>query len=1020
MAFLQLPLCSTEKYDNMITKKKAVNRDMLVSFDYMTISIYVLRVGRESKEWRVAYGLVTPDSEKMAKPIVTGSTQLGSCAFGKKSERLSVRKIIWSGERDTVLGVYDDLVNGTSLNTSFHKWGVDTTGLDYDVFFTQDSNYEEWGQEPILDGQLSYTQTIQMIDPATLFEKEGKLPDDVEKALGTLEIYLKEQTRLPFGERYNHVGNLEIVIAPDRDAAGRPLVECCWEKGTPFVQHLYIHKALIDAGDVLTVNIVCKEDGRSVSDALERIVVNAVDDIECNYEFEKCPDSIEIKIWRERKGKTIVVSDTLRHFVKRISFTAGVIGGKMKIKTRWLEDIRKEVPLKKRSEVDEAMTIERSESIHSTVGEPEKRRVYRKKPQKCNDVFFPKGWNAQEEEYGLLSFLEWFRQRAKNSRSVFLQDPYFEDVAMYFLASASVSSEYTVLTQTQLRTNLDGTNKEVKEEEVGMRKKKIVCGIMSNPRMFAPMKLVVKDIPITHNVLHDRYLIFDYGDGKVEAYTLSNSLQGATIKQPLLVTQIGDMAFEKVLKHIMETMNRDGVETIYNYTEKTSECEGVELDKVADGGFLKWLDSQKEIMRGGTVNHILRDIRDWRTYDRLATLGYFLADMSDEEAGDILLHLENEMRKEASWATTLKNFILKGHYSNYPVGYIHCPYGGMVRNDLTVLMGLEYDQIVTCFNAHFLDYIGCEGHSFGVWGQYFAAKLLMRLSLSEYVDVLKQLRPTLLGIKSDKTLEPCYRVSCMLMAELMEDDYWNESDSVMQALMSQQDAWLRGIGALIFLHKAQNDSFNCNRFRHLLDDDEVVTLSHAAWGMKPAPAHIDVFYDWLVDAFAKKWDPVLFEKKLFEDILGESHSLKDKTEYVEHVALPLIETGLVGRDELSNQMIGALFEKSIIGNDTVKVRGVLSACLPTIDGNLSLLYDLSQKTVMRYKRGLKKLRLKSEEEIFSVAKESINLRVILMHLVQQYERRTNPVIDAIKALQEELDKSLDEYGLGKSKRLFEY
>ena len=159
---------------------------------------------------------------------------------------------------------------------------------------------------------------------------------------------------------------------------------------------------------------------------------------------------------------------------------------------------------------------------------------------------------------------------------------------------------------------------------------------------------------------------------------------------------------------------------------------------------------------------------------------------------------------------------------------------------------------------------------------------------------------------------------------------------------------------------------------------------------------------------------------MFEDILGESHSLKDKTEYVEHVALPLIETGLVGRDELSNQMIIALFEKSIIGNDTVKVRGVLSACLPTIDGNLSLLYDLSQKTVMRYKEGLKQLRLKSEEEIFSVAKESINLRVILMHLVQQYERRTNPVIDAIKALQEELDKSLDEYGLGKSKRLFEY
>ena len=169
---------------------------------------------------------------------------------------------------------------------------------------------------------------------------------------------------------------------------------------------------------------------------------------------------------------------------------------------------------------------------------------------------------------------------------------------MYFLASASINSEYTVLTQTQLRTNPDGTNKKVEEEE-GKRKEKIVSGIKANPRMFAPLKLVVKDIPITHNVLHDRYLIFDYGEGNVEAYTLSNSLQGATNKVPLLITQIGDAAFEKVQKHIMETMKREGVETLYNYEERTSERGDVELDKVADGGFLKWLDCQKEIMKGG-------------------------------------------------------------------------------------------------------------------------------------------------------------------------------------------------------------------------------------------------------------------------------------------------------------------------------------------------------------------------------------------------------------------------------------
>ncbi len=1004
----------------MAIKKILEKNNMLVSFNFMTISIYALRVGKNSMEWRVAYGLITPSPDKMPKPIVLGSNQIGSCVFGKKSERLSIRKVIWSGERDIVLGVYEDLVNGVSLKASFLKWGVDTSQFNYDVSFTQESNYEEWGQEPILGSQSSFTQIIQMIDPARLFEIDGKIPDDIEKASALLEDYLKEQTHLPFGERYDHVGNLEIVVALDRDAAGRPLVECCWEKGTPFVQHVYIHEKLVEMGDVLTINVVCKEDGRTVHDSIERKEIVAVSDVELKYSFEKCPDSIEIKIWRERNGETVVVTDTLRHFLKRISITAGLIGGKMKITTKWLKEIRNVVPEKMRKEVDEAMTIERGESMHSTIGELEKKRVYRKKPQKCNDVFFPKGWDAKEEEHGLLSFLEWFKDKAKNSQRLFLQDPYFEDVAMYFLASANISSEYTVLTQTQLRTNPDGTNKEVKEDEDGWRKRRIVESIKANPRMFAPMKLVVIDIPISHNVLHDRYLIFDYGEGKVEAYTLSNSLQGATNKLPLLITQIGDVAFEKVMKHIKETMSREGVQTIYNYAEITSERENVELDKVADGGFLKWLDCQKEIMKGGKVDHILRDIREWRTYDKLATLGYFLADMSDEEAHVILCHMENEMHKDAYWVTTLKDFILKGHYSNYPVGYINTPYRGMIHNDATILMGLKYDQIVTCFNAHFLDYIGCEGHSYGVWGQYFTAKILLRLSHTEYVDVLKQLRPTLLKIYSDKTIEPCYKVSVMLMAELMEYDYWNKSDAVMTALMSEQDAWLRGVGALVFLHKAQDASFNCNNFRHLVCDDEVVTLSHAAWGMKPAPAHMDVFYEWLVDAFAKKGDADYFKKCLFEDILGESHCIKDKTSYVEHVVLPLVGKGLVRKDELSKQMIEALFTKSIRGDETVKVREVLPACLPVVDGDINQMYDLSKETLVGFKESLRKLPLKGDEVLFEVAKDCINLRVILMHLIDNYEGKTNFLIDAIKKLLAELDQSLDEYGLSRSKRMFEY
>ncbi len=60
--------------NNMATKKIIEKTDMLVCFDYLTISIYALRIGKNSKEWRIAYGLVTPAPDKMPNPIATCST----------------------------------------------------------------------------------------------------------------------------------------------------------------------------------------------------------------------------------------------------------------------------------------------------------------------------------------------------------------------------------------------------------------------------------------------------------------------------------------------------------------------------------------------------------------------------------------------------------------------------------------------------------------------------------------------------------------------------------------------------------------------------------------------------------------------------------------------------------------------------------------------------------------------------------------------------------------------------------
>lgn len=988
----------------------------MIDFQYMSICLFGLRIGKNNENWQLAYGIVSPAIEKMNEPSVSGSTQLGSCEYGK----MSIRKVLWSGEREIVLGIYDDLVSGMSLKTTFSRHGVDITKLDFDLGYTQSGFVEPWGTEYVTGCQRAYTKKVTMLDPNQLVEKGGKIAKDADKCIRLIETYLKKQTGLPFDERYDHVGNIEIVIVPDRDEAGHPLIELNWEKGKPFYQHIRVHKELLEVGDGLIINIVCTENNRTVIDFIDRIAVTKLCDVEKAYPIQNCPDKIHIKIWRQRKDASIVLTETMYCLLKSINVTMGMYGNEMKVSTKWLDDIRQNMPRKKEKDLEDAETFDRSEKQQFTIGEKISNRRLKRKRIKLNDEFFPKGWDAATEEQGMLSFLGWFKKKAKGTKSVFLQDPYFEDVAMYFLASADVNCEYTVLTQTQLKTNPDGTGGKVEEGEDRKRKSKIVEGIKQNPWMFEPMKLVVKDLPITHNTLHDRYLVFDYGEGNVEAYTLSNSLQGATNKQPLLVTQIGDFAFEKVSAHIAEVLKKEIIETIYDYSERKPTCAGV-FEKVADKGFYSWLEIQKEALKKGDVRPILDDIIEWKTYEKLATLGYFLASTADDEVEDILNQLVKCMVTDRKWTSVLKDFILKGHYTEYPIGYIKTPFKAYVHADMTPMLGMKYEEIVTAWNTHLMDYIGCEGHTYGVYGQYFAAKLLLKLSVTEYVDVLKQLRPTLLDIKTDKTIEPCYKLTVMLMNELIEADFWEKSDRVMKTLLSDENTWCRGLGALLMLHSAQDDDFRCKNYRHFItDDDEMVTMCHAAWGMKPATVHQEVFYEWLRETFIKIGDVGYFKNRLIKDVLGETHFMDDKVDYMMNVVKPLSDCGFVNKDDLSLTITNELYEKSVTGEHTVAMVGVLPECLFSLGCDLEPLYERAMKEKDDFEDKMKRIAVKDNDSVFFVAKRCIELRLLLKWLIKKYEKKTSSTIDKVKLLLREIDKELDSYGLEETKNMYEF
>lgn len=997
----------------------------LIDYSYMTIRLFVLRIGKTGGAvvplYRIVYGVVKPTLSKMSKLVVGQASSVGSCENGK----LAIRKVVWADDKDVVLGIFDDLGKGVSLKSALTKWGIDTTDLDFDVSYLQEAEEKPWGIENILDRQLTYTRTVCMLNPEELLSKDGNIPSDADTALKNIEKFLAKETALPFGAMYDHVGNLNLIVEPDRDEHGKPLIESVCEKGKPYVQHVKVSDVLLNHANEVSVNVRFVLDNRVVMDSLLKDMPQAGQDIEFLFETEECPDAVEIKVWISEQNECRLVHHSMYSLLKAIHYTIGITGETIRVKSDFLEKLRENASMKNKTDIDDAETIERSSKTHSVVGAPITKKVRRKKRkvyEKTNDEYFPNGWKNVDNEHGMLSFLKWFKKKADGAAGVFLQDPYFEDVALYFIASADASCEYTVLTQTKLKTNSDGRESFSKEDGINERKNRILGVAKSYPTLFAPMKLVIKDVTSSHNALHDRYLFFDYGGGRLEGYSLSNSLQGATTKQPLLITQIGGIALEKVKQHIEEITNGREIELIYDFrvkAKKENDDDESEGKEVADKGFLTHLRNQQKKMVKGEVVDILLDIKNWKRWEKLSTLGYFLATTEPSDAYEIKKNLTSEMRKDSSWVEILKDFILRGHYSEYPIGYIHCPCNGYIHNDCTRLMSMEHSEIVNHRNARMIDSIGCEGNTFRVYGQYYAAKFLLAISPSVAVEVLKLFRPTLLRIDADRTIYPVHKVSLMLMTEILKKAIWDDYDDTMRILMTDTEAWCRGMGALMMLYKATNEDFDCEDYLGLVKDpEEKIVLCLAAWGMKPQPADKRVFYNALVEVFGQCGDGPGFTNRLM-DLLEGVYFVEDKVEYIKKVASPLISKGLVDKDILCHEMIDRLFDESVVGEHTYMMRSVLPECLYLLGGNLSPVYDMALVMLKKYRATINSMAVHNDDNIFFASKDCVSLRIFLIVLLKRYEGSADGEIVKLRDLLAELDAELDAAGMKETKEEYQ-
>ena len=846
-----------------------------------------------------------------------------------------------------------------------------------------------------------------MLEPKTLFEIDGYLleQEELDDAMRALSVKLREATGLPFDTSYDHIGNLEILIAPDQDIYGRSLVKH-WQDKESFTQHEELSSKLTDGADLVTVNIKLTAGGVITIDTLLSDKPNDNENTTFSIPSEYPPQAVEIKIWLTKSSEVRLVHLSTHHFIGEICFSLGIVQSEIHIQSDWLERVKGAMPKHKKELVDKASSIQRtrSESHHRiNKGLPQwlKRKVTIKPIERCDDAYFTAGWDCETQESGSLSFLEWFKAKTKGAKSVFLQDPYFEDVALSFIALSDIQGECIILTQTDLKTNTDNT---ISMSGTSQRKAKILSLIKDNPSLYGSIQLIIRDMPGSSPKLHDRYLFIGYDDGRCEGYMLSNSLQGATKKSPLLITRIGTPVLVKVKKHIAKLIDPDKVETIYHYSDRTSSS--TQEDKeIADADFYDCLQAMNHPLDPDCLDQVLNDILKEKTTDRISTFGYYLAHISDDELLSTHQVMGARIANNPKAIEALKSFILEHHKSSFPIGFEGFSGRGYRNNHFPDILEFSYHKIIHRNHTHLIDnsYIG---FSHPIWGMEHACVLLIRASAQDTIDALKQLRDQLVSIKTDKTITSIYKITNTLLCMIFNSVVFGWDGDLMEKMLIDGNDWCRGLGALILIYKADKPNFDIRPHLELLQThDERITLCNTIIFSLEPNTNRDNIYNLLIEEIKESDVEYTYENIL--NILRGCYPLELQETYIKKIYGPLIQDGRLDKDKLSSRLTEALFDECIQSEPKYRPEA-LAMGLYRINGSFKVLQEKSQKQLMETERKLNQLIIKDHNNVFQACVALKNLRFLLERILAEYPCPSNELLN----IKDKIQSTLRRVGIG--------
>lgn len=832
----------------------------------LSIQLFILEIKDNNsyeRTYEIAYGLcIRTTREEISNEIFCSDFHK---VYTSEDKTYSIAKISVYNYPSIIVELVNKLLLGESLKSAISDKLIDEK-LFFDVFYStcfsirpvifneintlvSRNPYEKNALISPYKDVPSFTLTVCNLDRKNIVSTGDKTDNS---ALLAILQYLQTETTFPFlTSSCARFGNIEFINTQcaDEYEVGYVNSETIKEKiKVDYKEEFVCRKLTISiapniytCSKKLLINCFFKNGEQVILDECKEVFHEEKQKLTVNFESQEQIGSISISIWKEENGTFQIWYKYAVTLLRQIGFNMGIVGLQGTVKSDWLNTIEKSNS-KAQEKVAEAEKISKtSYQKPTTVGKYSldpwvnidrnfSKYINQINLEKSDAEFFPQGWSNETSEYGSLSFLEWFKKETQNAQRLIIQDPFYDTLGLEFLMrTTNTGTEFIVLTSTQI-TSVDDDKKNTKDDTEPNRAARIKSCISSNPTLCDSLKLSIYDMRSTgggdSNLLHDRYMLIFKEDVLQKGFHLSNSIQGATKKQPLLITPIPQDVLRKVDKHLNDLINKTTIKEstfeivpLYNFRNSTTKDENTnETDKIVNQKLYERLKQElkSDDVSKVVVENLISEVLAKNKFPEFwATFGYFLATTNCcDKIISVLKSINNP-----DFVIELRRYIESSITERYPLGFSEKKQ--IQEYDFRFLFVEDFKTIVEKV-SQLSGYLS-DTYGYGNWGVYYGCNLLLTINFDEYITLIKHIENQYkLNKGKDLKDAPLSKLSTILFTQLLSFLFWrNNTNNLISKLLESKIQYLKAIASSVLIADILRD-----KPRLIFDDSKRLLLAN--------------------------------------------------------------------------------------------------------------------------------------------------------------------------------------------------